>query len=122
MYKRQGTTYSRYVEWNATSGPGYPHSVQLSNNTTLNYPNGSTAAQSLSGSLTIDAGSALYMDYGSPGLNNPLTVAGDVTLAGALSLGDAVGGDLNLGGNWINNGGTFITNSRAATFLSLIHI
>ena len=111
-----GGTYGRYVEWTATSGPGYPHSVQLSGNTTLNYPNGSTAAQSLSGSLTIDAGSALYMDYGSPSLNNPLTVAGDVTLAGSLSLGDAIGGDLNVGGNWINNGGAFYPNSRAVTF------
>lgn len=108
-------TYGRSLEWSATSGAGYPGNLQLSNNTILNYPNGSTAARSMSGNLTIDSGSALYMDYGSPGMNNPLTVAGNLVLNGSLSLGDAVGGDLNLAGNWTNSG-TFYPNSRAVTF------
>ena len=111
-----GGAYGRYTEWStATSGPGYPYNVRVSNSTTLNYPNGSTAARSMAGSLTIDSGSALYMDYGSPGLNNPLTVGGDVTIGGALSLGDAVGGDLKLGGNWVNNG-TFDNKGRDVAF------
>ncbi len=111
-----GGTYGRFNEWSSTSGAGYPANVQVTNSTTLNYPNGSTVGRSISGSLTIDAGSALYMDYGSPGMNTPLTVAGNVTLAGAISLGDAIGGDLNLGGNWTNNSGTFNANNRAVQF------
>ncbi|MDL1897392.1 hypothetical protein FBQ82_14090 [Anaerolineae bacterium CFX7] len=110
-----GGTYGRSTEWSATSNPGYPGNVQVSNNTTLNYPNGSVNARSIAGNLTIDSGSALYMDYGSPGLNNPLTVAGNLSLDGAFSLGDAIGGDLYLGGNWSNNG-TFYPNSRAVFF------
>ena len=109
-----GGTFGRYTEWNATSGAGHPANLKISNNTTLNYTNGSNpAAQSISGNLTIDAGSALYMDYGSFGTSNPLTVGGNFTLAGAISLGDAIGGDLNVGGNWVNNGGTFTDHTRA---------
>jgi hypothetical protein len=108
-----GTTYGRATEWNTTN----PASLQLSNNTTLNYPNGSVvAAKTLTGNLTIDAGSAFYMDYGSPGQNNPLTVNGNVSIAGNMSLGDAVGGDLNVGGNWSHTAGTLNTNNRAITF------
>ena len=100
-----GGAYGRGAEWGTEPGqPGYPANVQISNNTILNYPNGSAAAHGLSGSLTIDAGSELRMDYGSPGLNQPLTVGGDVTLNGTLALGDAAGGDLNVAGNWTNNG------------------
>ncbi|MCX6032424.1 MAG: hypothetical protein NT169_24420 [Chloroflexi bacterium] len=111
------TTYGRGLEWSATSGAGYPANVQISNNTTLNYPNGSTAARSMAGSLTIDSGSALYMDYGAPGLNNPLTVGGDVTINGALSLGDASGGDLNVGGDWtLDLAGSFNNNDREVVF------
>lgn len=110
-----GGVFSRSDEWSATGGAGYPANVQISNNTTLNYPNGSTVARSISGNLTIDSGSALYMDYGSPGMNNPLTVAGDLTLNGSLSLGDAPGGDLYVGGDFTNNG-TFYNSGRAVTF------
>ena len=40
-----GASYGRNGEWlpNVTSGPGSPANVQLSNNTTLDLPNGSTA-------------------------------------------------------------------------------
>ncbi len=107
-----GGTYGRGAEWSSNN----PANVQLSNNTTLNYPNGSTAARTMTGNLTIDVGSALYMDYGSPGTNNPFTVGGNLTVNGNLSLGDAVGGDLHLAGNWINNGGTINMNGRAVEF------
>ena len=107
-----GGTFDRDQEWNSTS----PANITLQNNTTLNYPHGSSAAHSISGNLTINSGSALYMDYGSPSLNNPFTVGGNVTLVGALSLGDAVNGDLIVGGNWVNNGGTLTTNTRQIEF------
>ncbi len=107
-----GGTYGRYDEWNNTD----PANVQLSNNTTLNYPNGShIAARSLTGNLTIDAGSALWMDYDSP---NPgvsaLSVGGNLTLNGQMSLGNQPGGDLNIGGN-LTITGSLYPQSRAVT-------
>ncbi|GEM_PF-928751 len=112
-----GGTYGRYNEWNSTSGPGYPANVQISNSTTLNYPNGSLAAKAISGSLTIDAGSALYMDYGAPGIASSFTIGGNLSISGAMSLGDQPGSDVNLGGNFtLGSGGSFFPNSRAVTF------
>ncbi len=108
-----GGTYGRYDEWNTTD----PANVLLSGNTTLNYPNGShISARSLSGNLTIDAGSALWMDYDSP---NPgvsaLSVGGNLTLNGQMSLGNQPGGDLNIGGN-LSITGSLYPQSRAVTF------
>jgi len=118
-YNMNGT-FGRAFEWNN------PANVQLSNNTTLNYPNtGNSGADafstnlSISGNLTVDAGSSLYMDYGgSSNKSGSLTVAGNLTLNGNLSLGNAVGGDLNVGGNWLRaaSGSTFSPNSRAVIF------
>ena len=109
-----GSVYGRGTEWNSTN----PASVQISNNSTLNYPNGSVvAAKSLTGSLTVDAGSSFYMDYGSVGQSNPLSVAGDVLLNGNLGLGGAIGGDLNVGGNWTRGASANLyPNSRAVFF------
>jgi hypothetical protein len=57
------------------------------------------------------------MDYGFPGMNNPLTVGGSLVLNGNLSLGDAAGGNLNLGGDWTqNSGANFYSNNRTVTF------
>ncbi len=112
-----GGVYDRRVEWNAASGAGYPHHVQLSNSTALN-PGGNgnqNTAFALAGNLTIDNGSALYMDYGSNDMNVPLTVGGHLTLNGSLSLSDNIGGDAAVGGNWTNSG-TFTPNHRAVFF------
>jgi len=114
-----GGTYGRGSEWNAASGAGAPASVQVSNSTVLNYPNGSNPISfNLTGNLTIDTSSALYMDYGSPGTSNALHVVGNLTLNGNLSLGDAIGGDLYIGGNWTFAPGglvpgAFFPNNRA---------
>lgn len=108
-----GGTYGRGLEWPTTG----VHTVQVSNSTTLNYPNGSTAARTISGDLIIEAGSALHMDYGAPGLNAPFSVAGNASLDGTLTLGDAIGGDLIVGGNWtFDSTATLNTNSRAVFF------
>ncbi len=117
--------YGRSLEWSATSGQGAPYSVQVSNSTTLNYPNTANSGAnafstnlSLAGDLTLDNGSALYMDWG--GNNNKsgrLDVAGNVLLNGNLSLGNASGGDIKVGGNWTrNSGSTFTPNARAVFF------
>ncbi len=102
-----GGTYGRNNEWNGTTGTvgttaGLPQSVQISNSTTLNYPNGnSSPARTLAGYLTVDAGSGFYMDYSSPSTSTgALTVGGNVSINGGFSLGNISGGDLNVGGNF----------------------
>ncbi|MFZ4456870.1 MAG: beta strand repeat-containing protein [Bacteroidales bacterium] len=109
-----GAVYGRATEWNSTS----PASVQISNNSTLNYPSGSiVAAKTLTGNLTVDAGSAFYMDYGSVGQSNPLSIGGNVILNGNLGLGGAIGGDLNVGGNWTRGSASNLyANTRAVAF------
>ena len=125
MKYNTGGTYGRGSEWAATSGQGAPYSVQLSNSTTLNYPNtangGANAFStnlSLSGDLTVDNGSALYMDWGgNANKSGRLDVTGNVLLNGNLSLGNASGGDIKVGGNWTrNSGSTLNTNNRAIYF------
>ncbi|MCF6130814.1 T9SS sorting signal type C domain-containing protein [Flavobacterium wongokense] len=116
-----GGTYGRGLEWSTVSGAGYPNDVQVTNSTTLNYPNTAGAAFStalaLVRDLTIDTGSALYMDYGNGNnKSGALTVGRNIVLSGSLSLGDAVGGDLNVAGNWTLSGGTFIPNLRSVRF------
>jgi hypothetical protein len=120
-----GGTYGRSSEWSATSGAGAPHSVQISNSTTLNYPNtgngGANAFStnlSLAGNLTVDNSSALYMDWGgNANKSGRLDISGNVLLNGNLSLGNASGGDIKVGGNWTrNSGSTLNTNNRAVFF------
>ncbi|MFC4164323.1 T9SS type A sorting domain-containing protein [Epilithonimonas zeae] len=119
VYKTAGI-YARKAEWNATSGAGYPYDVQVTANTTLNYPNTGSGAFStalgIARDLTIDSGSSLYMDYGNGGnKSGSLTVGRNIVNSGSLSLGDFAGGDLSLGGSWTSSG-TFIPNNRAVTF------
>jgi hypothetical protein len=45
-----------------------------------------------------------------------LTVGRDVTAAGDLSLGNQIGGDIYLGGNWTRTTGNFYPNSRTVNF------
>jgi hypothetical protein len=108
-----GATFGRGSELNTST----PSNIQVSNKTVLNYPNGANVARTITGNLTVDAGSALYMDYGSIGMTNPLTVGGNVSLNGNVSLGDGVGGDLVVAGNWSKGPScTFAPNSRAVKF------
>jgi hypothetical protein len=120
-----GGNYGRGFEWNAAgvgvigSTQGYPNHVQVSNNTTINYINGAASgavgSKAIAGNLTIDAGSALHMDYGSVSAGGELIVAGNIANAGTLTLGFAVGDDLRLSGN-LTNSGTFNGNNRAVYF------
>jgi hypothetical protein len=114
-----GGTYGRGFEWSSTSAanPGYPANVTIQNSTTLNYTNGQTSstARYISGNLNISSGN-LYMDYSSPGTTGALTVGGNVTMAGNLSLGDGAGGDIIVGGNWTRTSGTLNDHGRAIQF------
>ena len=114
-----GATYGRNLEWGATSGRGYPHHVQVSNNTTLN-PAGTAAAQASSplrtaGNLTIDSGANFYMDSGGNNMIEDLVVGGNMILTGAMSGSQTSGSDIFVGGNWQNDGtsANFFPNSRA---------
>ncbi len=84
-----GNSYTAFEEWypNTTSGPGVPHHVEIGNGTTLSF--GST--------------------------NTARTMKGNLTIGGTLQLSTVVGGDLNIAGNWTNNG-TFTHNNRTVTF------
>lgn len=117
---RSGGTYARKIEWSTTTGAGYPYDIQVTNNTILDYPNSGSAAFStalgIANDLTIDNGSALYMSYGdNANKSGRLTIGRNLANSGAFSLGNAEGGDLNLGGNWTSSG-TFIPNDGAVTF------
>jgi hypothetical protein len=109
-----GTVYGRNNEFANTGS--VPANILISGNTTLDYPNGGAlnAARTITGDLTIDAGSALYMDYGGFAVGQ-LSV-NNLVLNGSLSLGAQAGGDLVVRGNWTRTG-TFTPNSRAV-FLS----
>lgn len=115
--------FGRGFEWTTTGTigvtPGYPNDVQVTNNTTLDYPNTGAGAFStnlgLNRDLTIDLGSSLFMDYGGFNKSGSLTVGRNITISGSLSLGNAVNGDLFVGGNWTRTG-TFSPNSRTVNF------
>ena len=113
-----GGSYGRNGEWlpNVTSGAGYPSHVQLTGNTSLDLPNGSSNAFfQMAGDLTIDSGSTMNLD-GSPAMTQPLIVLGNVQINGTLKLSFALGGDLKLQGNLSKSGGTFTHNNRAVFF------
>lgn len=114
--------YGRDLEWGASSGRGYPHHVQLSNNTTLNPANTGASKAAVAfrtgGDVTIDAGSSLYMDYSGNNMTVPLVVGANLNLTGNLSGSASSGGNILVGGNWTNNGtGTnFFPNLRGVIF------
>lgn len=116
-YNSGANPFNRTIEWSASSGAGYPFNVQISNNTTLS-PGGSSntaTALNVANNLTIDAGSNLYMDFGSNNMTVPLIVNNDLTITGNLSASGASGGDIIVKGHW-NRTGSFGPNSRAVFF------
>ena len=116
-YNSAAVPFNRTTEWSASSGAGYPYNVQISNNTTLS-PGGTGntgTALNVANNLTIDSGSAIYMDYGANNMTVPLTVNNDLILSGSLSASGAAGGDIIVRGNW-NKTGSFFPNARAVFF------
>lgn len=122
-----GGNYNRNVEWNASSGPGYPFNVQLSTSGTLLRAGGAILssatdnrgiALNLAGSLTIDAGTTFDMtNSNSHNMTVPLTVGLDINNAGILLASQATGGDIILGRSWSRTGaGVFTPYFRSVTF------
>jgi hypothetical protein len=111
-------TYDRDLEWSASSGRGYPHHVQISNNTIVNPANtGATKANvplRTAGNFTIDSGSALYMDFSSNNMIEDLVIGGNFIHTGSISASGTSGSDIYIGGNWQNDGtsANFFPNNR----------
>ena len=108
-----GGTFGRGNEF--SNAGNLPSNVQVSGNTTINYPNAGLAARTLTGNLTIDAGSSFYMDFGNPNPGVGLLTINNLVQNGNLSLGSQTGGDLAVKGNFTRTG-TFSPNSRAVFF------
>jgi autotransporter-associated beta strand protein len=118
-----GGNYGRGLEWNSASGRGFPHHVTLSNSTNLNpaRPDNSFAATTFNtgGTVTINSGSGIYLDFGGNNMTVPLNIGGDLILIGGLSGSGALGGDINIAGDWLNFGTShnFFPNNRQVAFI-----
>lgn len=98
------TTFGRFDEWTSTSGSGYPGNVTIANNSTLNLGNNGTGvARQMAGNLSIESGSTLSTNETGSKMTAALTIVGNVTNNGTITLSDQSGGDLNVQGNWVDN-------------------
>ena len=113
-----GGTYGRNGEWlpNVTSGAGYPANVFVFG-TNLDLPNGSAGSFfQMAGNLSIEGTSTLNLN-GTPTMTQPLTVLGNITNDGTLTLSTSSGGGLTVHGNFTNNAtGIFNANASNLTF------
>lgn len=109
---RYNAKYSRYKEWNAVgtgtigTTPGYPNNVIVANDT-LFLQNFNDSARACAGNLTVNSGAALTMSS----LPASLTVDGNVTIDGTLTLSNQGYGDLKTSGN-VSFGASSIFNSN----------
>jgi hypothetical protein len=114
-----GGTYGRASEWRlgVASQPGYPNNVTITSNTTLDLANSSSGSTfQMAGILNIQPGSKLEM-AGSTPLTQALTVLGNVSNFGTISLSTAAGGDLKLqGGYFEGTVGTMTGNAGVLRF------
>jgi hypothetical protein len=113
--------YSRWREWNAASGRGFPHHVMLSNSTQLNPARVDNAYAAtpfhIGGNLIIEENSAIDMDRNNSNMAVPLIIAGNLDIAGRLSGSQLPGGDVSIAGNWVRHPtGAYIPNNRAVIF------
>ena len=113
-----GATFGRGNE--LTTGTGIPANITVNSGSSLDYGNGATGtARILTGNLVANGG--FFMDFGASDMTQPLTVNGNVSIGttGSLSLSDASGGDIKVGGNWTRTGsGVFTPKSRAVFFIN----
>lgn len=130
---RSGGVYGRGFEWNASGigtigvTPGYPNNVTIPTaGTVLDYINGAApgavGVKAIAGNLTIsNATAALHMNYGGVSAGGELIVGGNVLVSnGTLTLGQSIGDDLKIGGNFTVTApnGIFNGNNRSVHFTS----
>gem|GEM_PF-1823141 len=111
--------YIRTKEWNTNSGAGYPHHVEIKNNTffCIGGNSGLNTARTIGGNMTIESGSTFILadkQILPAYMTAALTITGNVNNAGTLNLSNSVGGDLNVLGNFVNSG-TFNASARTVT-------
>ncbi|MDO9255930.1 MAG: T9SS type A sorting domain-containing protein [Bacteroidales bacterium] len=107
--------FPRNLEWGTTTGK-IPYAIEIITNTYVNLgANGTTSAFSCLGSMTIESGSGLLMNFAANDLTQPLTIGGDLSNNGKLSLSDEPEGGLIILGNMIASG-TFNHNGRSVSF------
>lgn len=130
---RSGGVYGRGFEWNASGigtigvTPGYPNNVTIPTaGTVLDYINGAApgavGVKAIAGNLTIsNATAALHMNYGGVSAGGELIIGGNVLISnGTLTLGQSIGDDLKIGGNFTVTApnGIFNGNNRRVYFTS----
>src|SRR5207253_9329034 len=86
-----GATYTRGLEWSATSGKGYPFNVEFGCSPGTTLMMGTTAVQ-CAGNFTVTWPSIVNMGSNT----NPLTVLGNLQIEGNLILSTAPGGDIKI--------------------------
>ncbi|MDX2127778.1 MAG: T9SS type A sorting domain-containing protein [Chloroherpetonaceae bacterium] len=76
------------------------------------------AGLTVNGNLQIDAGGSFrFINSVGTGYGSGVVVNGNAIINGALTLSNAVGGDLRLAGDWtLNTGGSFTSNGRSVAF------
>lgn len=101
-----GGSYNRGNEWSSSD----PHHLVIANSTTFNLGHAATAsARAVGGDLRVESGSKL--DLNNPAMSGKLSVSGDITNLGTITLSTTFGGDLEVQGD-LSNQGVFESNSR----------
>ena len=107
LHYNNGSSYTLGTEWSTSN----PHHVLIGDGVSLQM--GAATAKTCTGNLTVSTTGSLDMGT----MAAPISVAGDVTINGTLSMSTVVGGDLAVGGDFqLTAGGTFNENDRALTF------
>jgi hypothetical protein len=122
IYNTTGT-YGRGLEWSATSGPGFPHHVQIQNGTTVDISTNGFADRAIAGDLRLGLEGASAGSLTMGATTNKLSIAGNIVIGGntsgtsVLTLSSAIGGDIYLRGNWeTKTNGSYVANTRAVFF------
>lgn len=113
-YDYNGGSLNRGLEWSATSGAGYPYNVLVTTGTTFNLGSGTSAARRIAGALTVDG------TFTMNAMTAALTVTGNISNNGTLTLSSASGGNLTCSGTFTQgSSATFASNNRNLTLTNV---
>jgi len=125
IYNNGINGYKRNMEWNTDVAglfrTGYPQNIIVKGNTPVELnATGFAAPNGLgcSGNFTIESGSSVTtIAQTTPfaAMAFPISILGNLTIDGPLTLSTNVAGLLNVGGSWSRTG-TFVQNDRMVTF------
>jgi fibronectin type 3 domain-containing protein len=111
--------YNRGDEWSTTTGAGYPYRVEILGSTELNLGfNAAGTPKQIAGSLYIESGSMLNMNFSGHQMTAPFTVIDSAIIDGMIELSGLDGGDLKIGNDLIvTNTTDFYHNNRSVWFI-----